>query len=67
INSIETLDSRNFIRQIVAALSYVNMELNKIPALRSFIADIDYRISQGANEKIQVSALLAEIIEKIKG
>lgn len=66
IDSIETLDSRNFIRQIVDALSHVNIEPKKIPALRSFIADIDYRISQGANENIQVSALLAEIIEKIK-
>ena len=66
IDSIETLDSRNFIRQIVEALSHVNIGPKKIPALRSFIADIDYRISQGANENIQVSALLAEIIEKIK-
>ena len=66
IDSIETLDSRNFIRQIVEAVSHVNIDPNKIPALRSFIADIDYRISQGANENIQVSALLAEIIEKIK-
>ena len=66
IDSIETLDSRNFIRQIVDALSHVNIEPKKIPALRSFIADIDYRISQGANENIQISALLAEIIEKIK-
>jgi len=66
IDSIETFDSRNFIRQIVEALSHVNIEPKKIPALRSFIADIDYRISQGANENIQVSALLAEIIEKIK-
>ncbi|MFX0080650.1 MAG: AAA family ATPase [Candidatus Hodarchaeota archaeon] len=66
INSIETLDSRNFIRQIIDALSQVKIEPKKIPALRSFIADIDYRISQGANENMQVSALLAEIIEKIK-
>jgi len=67
IDSIETFDSRNFIRQIVDALSHVNIKPKKIPALRSFIADIDYRISQGANENIQVSALLAEIIEKIEG
>jgi replication factor C small subunit len=66
IDSIETLDSRNFIRQIDDALSHVNIEPNKISALRSFIGDIDYRISQGANENIQVSALLAEIIENIK-
>ena len=66
IDSLETLDSRNFIRQLIEALSSVNFTPNKIPALRSFIGEIDYRISQGANEKIQVSALIAEIIENIK-
>jgi replication factor C small subunit len=66
IDSMETLDSRNFIRQLIEALSSINIIPNKIPALRSFIGEIDYRISQGANEKIQVSALLAEIIGSIK-
>jgi replication factor C small subunit len=66
IDKMETLDSRNFIRQLVEALSSINIIPNKIPALRSFIGEIDYRISQGANEKIQVSALLAEIIGSIK-
>ncbi|MFX1374699.1 MAG: replication factor C small subunit [Promethearchaeota archaeon] len=66
IDSVEALDSRSIIRQIVGALSQVDIEPNKIPALRSFIGEIDYRISKGANEQIQVSALLAEIIENIK-
>ena len=66
IDRMETLDSRNFIRQLMEALSSINITPNKIPALRSFIGEIDYRISQGANEKIQVSALLAEIIGSIK-
>ncbi|MBY8985968.1 MAG: AAA family ATPase [Candidatus Lokiarchaeota archaeon] len=66
IDSMETLDSRNFIRQLVEALPRVNIEPNEIPTLRSFIGEIDYRISRGANEKIQVSALLAEIIENIE-
>ncbi|MFW9939579.1 MAG: AAA family ATPase [Candidatus Thorarchaeota archaeon] len=66
INSIETIESRNFIRQLTDTLSDINIDPNKLAALRSFIADIDYRISQGADEIIQVSALLAEIIEKIK-
>jgi len=66
IDKMETLDSRNFIRQLIEALSSINIIPNKIPALRSFIGEIDYRISQGANEKIQVSALLAEIIGSIK-
>ena len=66
INSIETFDSRNFIRQLINTLSDINIDPNKVPALRSYIADVDYRISQGADENIQVSALIAEIIEKIK-
>jgi replication factor C small subunit len=66
MNSIETLDSRNFIRQLIDALLNINIDPNEVPALRSFIADIDYRISQGADENIQISALIAEIIEKIK-
>jgi replication factor C small subunit len=66
IDRMETLDSRNFIRQLMEALSSINITPNKIPVLRSFIGEIDYRISQGANEKIQVSALLAKIIGSIK-
>ncbi len=65
IDSMETLDSRNFIRQLTEALPRVNVEPNKIPTLRAYIGEIDYRISQGASEKIQVSALLAKIIEKM--
>ena len=66
IDSIETLDSRNFIRQLLEALSGVNIETKKIAKLKSFFGEIDYRISQGANEQIQISALLGEIISNIK-
>ncbi|MHA2282019.1 MAG: AAA family ATPase [Promethearchaeota archaeon] len=66
IDSMETLDSRNFIRQLIETLPRINIEPNEIPTLRSYIGEIDYRISLGANEKIQVSALLAEIIENIE-
>ncbi|MHA2179894.1 MAG: AAA family ATPase [Promethearchaeota archaeon] len=65
LDSMETLDSRNFIRQLIEALPRVNIELDKIPTLRSYLGEIDYRISQGASEKIQVSALLAKIIENV--
>ncbi len=66
IESTETLDSRNFIRQLIEALSSIIITPNNIPALISFIGEIDFRITQGANEKVQVSALLAEIIGNIK-
>ncbi|MFX0030679.1 MAG: replication factor C small subunit [Candidatus Hermodarchaeota archaeon] len=62
---METLDSRSIIRQILEILSNINIDPNNMPALRSFIGEIDFRISQGANEQIQISALLAEIIENI--
>jgi len=66
LDSIETLDSRNFIRQLLNSLKSVNIDASKFPVLRSFIGEIDYRISQGADEQIQISALLAEIIDNIE-
>jgi replication factor C small subunit len=66
LDSIETLDSRNFIRQLLNSLKSVNIDASKFPVLRSFIGEIDFRISQGADEQIQISALLAEIIDNIE-
>ncbi|UCC18877.1 MAG: AAA family ATPase [Promethearchaeota archaeon] len=66
IKSIEILDSRNFIRQIIEILPLVNIIPEKDISLRIFIGEIDYRISQGADEQIQISALLAHIIENIQ-
>lgn len=66
LDSIETLDSRNFIRQLLNSLKSVNIDASKFPVLRSFIGEIDYRISQGADEQIQISALLAEIIDNVE-
>lgn len=66
LDSMVTLDSRSFIRQIIEILSEIDIESNKIPSLKSFIGEIDYKISQGANEQIQISALLAKIIENIQ-
>ena len=66
IDSMESLDSRSFIRQVLEVLSNVNIDPNNLPSLRSFIGEVDYRISQGANEQIQISALLAQIIKYIK-
>ena len=61
VDSIEILDSRNFIRQISETLPSLNLDPESIYKLRAFIGEIDYRISQGADEKIQISALLAMI------
>ncbi|MHA2009037.1 MAG: AAA family ATPase [Promethearchaeota archaeon] len=65
INTVKTLDSRNFIRQLLKNLPIEKIESKKVPALRSYIGEIDFRISQGANKRVQILAMLAEIIENI--
>ena len=67
-NSINNIDSRNFIRQLnTIILNMENIEKMELLKLRAFIGDIDYRISQRADEKIQLTALLSEILLRIKG
>lgn len=66
IEAIENLDGRNFIRQIISILPNLNIESNKKASLLAFFGDIDYRISQGADEKIQLSALLAQLMRFTK-
>ena len=66
VDTIESLDSRNFIRQVLEVVPQFKIEPEKIIEIRSYIGEIDYRISQGADENIQVSALLANILENIK-
>jgi replication factor C small subunit len=66
MSSIETIDSRNFIRQIIEIFPSLKIDPKKIINLRTFIGDVDYRISQGADEQIQISALLAKVIEYIQ-
>ncbi|MFX0034545.1 MAG: replication factor C small subunit [Candidatus Hermodarchaeota archaeon] len=66
LSSIETFDSRNFIRQISEYIPSLNISPENIISLKAFIGDIDYRISQGADEQVQISALLSAIIENIQ-
>jgi len=66
IDGVEILDSRNFIRQISEVLPALDLDPSKVINLRTYIGEIDYRISQGADEYIQISALLATIIEYIQ-
>ena len=65
IGSIETLDSRNFIRQISEILPSLEISTENVSKLRAFFGEIDFRINQGADKKIQLLALLGSIIEKI--
>ena len=66
IGSIDALDSRNFIRQISEILPSLNIKSENIPKLIIFLGEIDFRISQGADKKIQILALLGLIIETVK-
>jgi len=64
--SIENYDSRSFIRQLLKKLpGFKNITPASLNKIRSFFGDIDFRISQGADEEIQLLALLAEIINEI--
>jgi len=64
--TIENLDSRNFLRQIMERLGRLNIESSNYHKIVAFIGEIDYRISQGANTKIQLLALIGELIRNIK-
>jgi replication factor C small subunit len=66
INSVENFEGRNLIRQIVEKLPQLNINPKKISHILSYFGDIDYRISQGGNEKIQMISLFAEIIKNFK-
>ena len=66
VNRTENFDSRNFIRQLMEKFPEFNFNETDINQLYSFIGDVDYRISQGADERVQIAALIAEIIKYIQ-
>jgi len=66
ILSIENFDSRNFIRQLLAVLPKFEFDKKNKEFISTLIGDIDFRLSQGADEYIQILALIAEIIGRIK-
>jgi len=67
IDSIEILDSSNFIRQISEVLPAFSLDPRNLSNLKTYIGEVDYRLSQGADEKMQITALLAAIIENLQG
>lgn len=64
-DTIENLDSRNFIRQIIERIDDLNIQTNDYNNIIAFFGDVDYRISQGADEKIQLIALIGQLIRNI--
>ncbi len=65
LHGIESFDSRNFIRQISSILPRINIEPRNKSIVYSYMGDIDYKISQGADDQIQILALLAEITNNV--
>lgn len=65
ISTVENLDSRNFVRQIMDVIADLDIDSPKLIPLTAFIGDIDYKISQGADQYIQITAMLAEIINSM--
>jgi len=66
-SSIEYLDSRNFIRQLMQIIPDLeNIKKIEKSNLIAYLGDIDFYISQGADENIQLTALLAEIASNNK-
>jgi len=61
----ENFDSRNLMRQVIEELPTLNIASENYPNLISFIGEVDYRISQGSDERIQITALVAELIQSI--
>ena len=64
--TIENLDGRNFLRQMMERLGGLNIESSNYHKMVAFIGEIDYRIIQGADVKIQLLALIGELIRNIK-
>ena len=65
IEELEKIDGRNLIRQINGNLNEFNIQETNYAQLLSYFAESDYKISQGADEKLQIIALLAKIIESL--
>ncbi len=63
IEELEKIDSRNLIRQINVNLDKFNIQEASYSQILSNFGDIDYKISQGADEKLQLIALLAIIMQ----
>ncbi|MFX1498162.1 MAG: AAA family ATPase [Promethearchaeota archaeon] len=65
INMVSNLDSRNLIKQISEILPQLKINPKNLSFIMSYIGSIDYRLSQSADVKIQLTSLLAEIIKNI--
>ncbi|MFX1239371.1 MAG: AAA family ATPase [Promethearchaeota archaeon] len=66
VDSMDYIDSRNLIRQILGEIQCIpGISSTNQAKLRKISGDTDYRINQGADDKIQLMALMASIMQKI--
>ena len=61
--TVENLDARNFLRQIVGRLNELDIKSGHLNKTLSYFGDVDYRISQGADERIQLMSLIGHLIK----
>jgi replication factor C small subunit len=67
LQTIDIFDSRNFIRQISENISGLEgLNALKETKIRAMLGDIDFYVSQGADKRIQILALIANIIDYLK-
>jgi len=65
IEGIDNFDGRNLIKQIIEILPQLNINPKSLNSILSHIGNIDYRLSQGADEDMQLISLIAEIIKNV--
>lgn len=63
LTSISNIDSRNIVRQLSKLIMDLKGVKNyNLAKLKTSLGEIDYRISQGSDEKLQLMALFADIM-----
>ena len=63
LETVETLDARNFLRQMIGSLNELDIQPGYLNKTLSYFGDVDYRISQGADERIQLMSLISHLIK----
>jgi len=63
LGTVKNLDARNFLRQMTGKLNELNIQPKSLTKLLAYIGEVDYRISQGADERIQLMSLISIMIK----
>ncbi|MHA1472170.1 MAG: AAA family ATPase [Promethearchaeota archaeon] len=63
LRTVKNLDARNFLKQMTGKLNELNIQPKSLTKLLAYIGEVDYRISQGADERIQLMSLISIMIK----